>query len=128
PIIIAEYSFRAADAGVPNSYPPIYPTYATQTDRADAYSAFIGPVYRASWIVGDEWFEYTDEPPGGRFDGEDSDFGVVSTADNPWSVLLARMTQQHAVAPDRLVDHSPPCYAWAHVGRAHTVCTDRGHA
>jgi agarase len=128
PIIIAEYSFRAADAGVPNSYPPIYPTYATQQARTDAYAAFVAPLYNASWIVGDEWFEYTDEPAGGRFDGEDSDFGIVSTADNPWSVLLARMTQEHAAAPDRVVDPSPPCYAWRQVGQHHTFCTDHGHS
>jgi hypothetical protein len=128
PIIIAEYSFRAADAGVPNSYPPIYPTYATQQARADAYQAFITPMYKAPWIVGDEWFEYTDEPAGGRFDGEDSNFGIVSTSDTPWSTLLARMTQQHAAAPDRVVDPAPPCYAWQHVGRHHTVCTDHGRA
>jgi hypothetical protein len=98
PIMIAEYSFRAADAGVPNSWPPIFPIYATQQDRTDAYAAYVDQLHRAPWIVGDFWFEYTDEPPGGRFDGEDSNFGVVSTADVPWQTLVERMTAEHADA------------------------------
>jgi hypothetical protein len=102
PLLVMEYSFRAADAGVPNSYPPIFPTYATQSERADAFAGYVQGLYRTPWIVGDHWFEYVDEPAGGRFDGEDSNFGLVSTSDTPWSTLVARMTQVHAQAPDRL--------------------------
>ena len=38
PLMVMEYSFRAADAGVPNSYPPIFPTLPTQQARADAFA------------------------------------------------------------------------------------------
>lgn len=103
PIMVAEYSFRAADAGVPNSWPPIFPILATQQERADAYAAYIEPLHQAPWIVGDFWFEYTDEPAGGRFDHEDSNFGVVTTTDVPWQVLVDRMTAVHAQSPDRLL-------------------------
>ena len=116
PIIIGEYSFRAADAGVPNSWPPIFPTYATQADRAAAYRSFVEPLYGAPWIVGDDWFEYVDEPAGGRFDGEDSNFGVVSTGDVPWQTLVDTMTQVHAEAPDRVADPAPACLAWRRTG------------
>jgi hypothetical protein len=100
PIMVAEYSFRAADAGVPNSWPPIFPIYGTQQDRADAYAAYVERLHQAPWVVGDFWFEYTDEPAGGRFDHEDSNFGVVSTADDPWQTLVDRMTAVHARSPD----------------------------
>jgi agarase len=100
PIMVAEYSFRAADAGVPNSWPPIFPIYATQQDRADAYAAYVETLHRAPWMVGDFWFEYTDEPAGGRFDHEDSNFGVVATT-VPWQTLVDRMTVVHAQSPDR---------------------------
>ncbi len=33
PLMVMEYSFRAADVGVPNSYPPIFPTLPTQAAR-----------------------------------------------------------------------------------------------
>ena len=103
PIMVAEYSFRAADAGVPNSWPPIFPIYPTQQDRAEAYAAYVERLHQAPWMVGDFWFEYTDEPAGGRFDHEDSNFGVVATTDVPWQTLVDRMTAVHAQSPDHLV-------------------------
>jgi len=103
PIMVAEYSFRAADAGVPNSWPPIFPIYATQQDRTEAYAAYVERLHQAPWMVGDFWFEYTDEPAGGRFDHEDSNFGVVATTDVPWQTLVDRMTVVHAQSPDHLV-------------------------
>ena len=103
PIMIAEYSFRAADAGVPNSWPPIFPVYATQQNRTEAYAAYVEQLHRAPWVVGDFWFEYTDEPAGGRFDHEDSNFGVVATTDAAWQTLVDRMTAVHAESPDHLV-------------------------
>jgi agarase len=103
PIMVAEYSFRAADSGLANSWPPIFPIYATQEERADAYAAYVGQLHQAPWIVGDFWFEYVDEPSGGRFDGEDSNFGVVTTSDVPWQVLVDRMTAVHAASPGHLV-------------------------
>ena len=102
PVIVAEYSFRAADSGVPNSWPPIFPIYKTQQERADAYAAYVMALHQAPWVVGDFWFEYVDEPAGGRFDGEDSNFGVVSSSDVPWETLVRRMTAVHAASPDRL--------------------------
>ncbi|HLK91363.1 MAG TPA: hypothetical protein VKZ18_15805 [Polyangia bacterium] len=102
PVMVTEYSFRAADSGLPNTWPPIYPTFATQQERADAYAAYVERLRQAPWIVGDFWFEYVDEPRGGRFDGEDSNFGVVSTADVPWQTLVERMAAVHAQSPDHL--------------------------
>lgn len=103
PIMVAEYSFRAADSGLPNSWPPIFPVYATQQDRADAYATYVERLRQGPWIVGDFWFEFVDEPPGGRFDGEDSNFGVVSTSDVPWQTLVDRMTAVHAGSPDHFL-------------------------
>mgnify|MGYP003340872377 CR=1 FL=1 len=34
PILITEFGFRAADSGLPNTWPPFYPTLATQADLA----------------------------------------------------------------------------------------------
>jgi len=103
PLMVAEYSFRAADAGVPNSWPPIFPIFATQSERADAYAAYVDRLHRAPWVVGDFWFEFVDEPAGGRFDGEDSNFGVVSTNDVPWQELVERMSEVHRLSPDQLI-------------------------
>lgn len=99
PLMITEFSFRAMDSGLPNSYPPIYPRLATQAERADRFEQYARDAYARPWLVGHHWFEYVDEPPGGRFDGENSNFGLVSNADAPWALLTERMSVVHAEAP-----------------------------
>lgn len=125
PVMVMEYSFRAADAGVPNSYPPIFPTYPTQSARADAFAEYARMLYRTPWIVGDQWFEYVDEPANGRFDGEDSNFGLVSTADVPWATLVERMAQVHASTPSRVVTRRPECGSWRR-DHGRVRCSDPG--
>ncbi len=124
PLLVMEYSFRAADAGVPNSWPPIYPTYADQTARTTAAAAYLHRLYAMPWMVGDHWFEYVDEPAGGRFDGEDSNFGLVSSADVPWTTLVDRLTALHRTEPDRLADWRPPCWSWARDARGRVGCAE----
>jgi hypothetical protein len=103
PILISEFSDRAADSGLPNDDPPIFPVLKTQQDRADAYEKYTDQSYAAPYVVGEHWFEFTDEPAGGRFDGEDSNFGLVSVDDAPYATLVQRMTQVNAQAPSLLV-------------------------
>jgi hypothetical protein len=103
PLLFSEFSYRAKDSGLPNAYPPIFPVLATQSDRADAYEGYARSSFAASYVVGTHWFEFTDEPKGGRFDGENSNFGLVSTSDVPWKTLVDRMTAVAASAPDRVV-------------------------
>ncbi len=125
PLLVMEYSFRAADAGVPNSYPPIFPTLPTQQARADAFAEYAQRLYATPWFVGDQWFEYVDEPTGGRFDGEDSNFGLVSVGDVPWSTLVDRMTQVHVRAPDRIAGRSPACWSWQRSAEGRVRCAER---
>lgn len=112
PIIIGEYSFRASGGNDPNSWPPIYPTYPNQSARAAAYTNYVTSLYNSPYVVGDFWFEYVDEPPGGRFDGENSDFGLVSTSDVPWTTFVNAVTQMHSIAPDRIADPNESCWLW----------------
>jgi len=128
PVLVSEYSVRAADTDVPNSWPPIYPTVPDQQARADAWAAKVAPLYAAPWVVGDHWFELVDQPPGGRRgDGEDNNFGVVSNADVPYATLTARMAEVRATtAPDRTVRHPNRCATWTRVGHGHRVrCAER---
>ena len=114
PILIAEYSFRATGPNTPNTVPSILATYPTQAARVAAYSSYIGTmVQSAPWVVGDHWFEYVDEPEGGRFDGENSNFGVVSTANVPYQDMVQAMTLMHTATPDKAVDPGPECDAWS---------------
>ena len=65
--------------------------------RAAAADSYLQRLYSAPWMVGDHWFEYVDEPAGGRFDTENSNFGLVSSADVPWTTLVETLTARHRV-------------------------------
>ncbi|MBN2292959.1 MAG: hypothetical protein JXM70_11070, partial [Pirellulales bacterium] len=93
---------RAADAGLPNSWPPIYPTLATQADRADAYEKRFRKMLSKHWIVGQHWFLYADQPAEGRFDGEDNNFGLISEKDVPYEELTRRSAKMVDVIYQRL--------------------------
>ena len=92
PILITEFGFRADDSGLPNTWPPQYPTLDTQEDRADALEKYATEHQSVPWIVGYHWFEWVDQPPDGRFDGEDNNWGLVSEQDVVYEVVTQRMT------------------------------------
>ncbi|HEY5013247.1 MAG TPA: hypothetical protein VIK61_11170 [Acidimicrobiia bacterium] len=100
PLLIGEYGFRAADSGLPNTWPPIFPVYPTQARRAAMYKSFVATMYRSPWVVGDAWFEYVDEPAGGRTgDGEDSNWGLVNVANMPYRTMVIAAKAMHTREP-----------------------------
>ena len=114
PIMVAEYSFIGRTPQTPDTVPGVYAVYPDQPTRAAAYTDYIAPLYEFSpWVVGDEWFEYVDEPQGGRFDGENDNFGVVDVQNQPYQDLVTRMSILHSIAPDRLVQSGPSCDSWS---------------
>jgi hypothetical protein len=114
PIMVGEYSFIASGPQTPDTVPGVYAVYPTQQQRAAAYTDYVAPLYEdAPWVVGDEWFEYVDEPQGGRFDGENDNFGVVDVENQPYEDLVSQMEIMHSVAPDRVVQAGPTCDSWA---------------
>lgn len=107
PILISEWSFRAADSGLPNTWPPLFPTLEDQSQRAGAYEAYVEALLATDWVVGQHWFEHADEPPAGRFDGEDSNFGLVDNRDDPYPLLTAVSKVMHDCAFARLLAPAP---------------------
>jgi hypothetical protein len=123
PLMIGEYGFRAADSGLPNTWPPIFPVYPTQTRRASKYAAFVATMYAAPWVVGDAWFEFVDEPAGGRTgDGENSNWGLVTTGNVPYRTMIHAAKVVHAFEPDAKVAPRPSCDGWSRVGSS-LVCS-----
>jgi hypothetical protein len=123
PIMVGEYSFIAHTPQTPDTVPGVYDVFANQRERATAYSGYIAPLYEDSpWVVGDEWFEYVDEPQGGRFDGENDNFGVVDVENQPYADLVKQMEIMHSIAPDRVVETGPRCDSWAE-GAGGVTCT-----
>ncbi len=124
PIMVAEYSFTGETPQTPDTIPGVYAIYPTQAARALAYADYMAPLYEdAPWVVGDEWFEYVDEPQGGRVpDGENDNFGLVSVENQPYDDLVNQMEIMHSIAPDRLVQSGTMCDAWAQA-ESGAVCT-----
>ena len=98
PILISEFSFRGLDAVPPSTFPPawVFMTAADQTQRTEWMSDYTHQCTHSDYIVGYHWFAYVDEPELGRFDGEDSNFGLVDEQDAPYEQLVAAFTAINA--------------------------------
>lgn len=102
PLMATEFSFRSSESEPPNTYPPIYLTFDTQVERAGAYDEYVQNCFDAPYIVGQHWFEYVDQPVGGRGDGEDNNFGLITVDDEPYDDFLELVAMTNARAPHRL--------------------------
>jgi len=99
PLMATEFSFRSSESDLPNTEPPIYLTFDTQVERAAAYDEYVQSCFDAPYIVGQHWFEYVDQPIGGRFDGENNNFGLVTVEDEPYDDFVEPVTVTNARAP-----------------------------
>jgi hypothetical protein len=104
PLLITEFGWRAMDSGLPNTYPPLQVVVQTQQDRADAYRNFGQCLVNTGNVVGAHWFEMTDEPAIGRFDGEDDNWGLVNEADDPYQPVVDASLAVHDAAYAPLTD------------------------
>jgi len=97
PCLIGEFSFRAADSGLPNTN-GAGPLVATQAERAAGFRDYVTAALQQRTVVGYHWFEYADQPAAGRFDGENSNFGAVTIEDEVYHELTRAMTVLNAEA------------------------------
>jgi agarase len=99
PLIIGEFSFRGDDSGLPNTK-GAGPRVKTQTERAAAFGAYVSWALGNANVVGYHWFEHADEPKEGRFDGENSNYGVVNIHDEVYGDLTRAMQEINLQAKD----------------------------
>lgn len=90
PCLVGEFSFRGIDSGLPNTN-GAGPLVATQADRADSFRRYVSAALQRPTVVGFHWFEHADQPAEGRFDGENSNFGIVSIDDVIYEELAQAM-------------------------------------
>ena len=90
PVVISEYSFHALDgrSGNRNLSGFIWGHVIDQQARRDAYRLFTTRLASVPFIIGADWFQWNDEPPSGRGDGEDVNFGIVDLQDRPYEELV----------------------------------------
>jgi agarase len=107
PLIIGEFSFRGEDSGLPNTK-GAGPKVKTQAGRAAAFAQYVRLALSDPHVVGYHWFEHADEPKEGRFDGENSNYGLVNIRDEPYEALTRKMAEVNAVAELWHADKPPP--------------------
>ena len=90
PVLVAEFAFRAEDSGLPNAQ-GAGPKVPNQAARALAYRTFVTELESLPEAVGYQWFEWCDEPEQGRFDGENSNYGLVNVEDRPYSKFVTEV-------------------------------------
>ena len=124
PFMIGEYSFMAYQPQTPDTLPGIYLVAPNQQVRTNEYENFVAPLYEdAPWLVGDDWFQFVDEPVNGRTgDGENDNFGMVDVNGNPYTDLVSGVQLMHSVAAHQYLDSGPICDSWATAGSGVT-CT-----
>lgn len=97
PCLIGEFSFRGEDSGLPNTI-GAGPRVANQGERARCFQDYVDAALRHPTLVGYHWFLHTDQPAEGRFDGENSNYGVVSMDDTVYDELTRKMTMVNEAA------------------------------
>jgi len=97
PVLITEFAFRAEDSGLPNTQ-GAGPKVPNQPARAKAYRDYVIELASLPEAVGYHWFKWADEPKEGRFDGENSNYGLVNIEDQPYSEFVEAVKSANAAA------------------------------
>jgi hypothetical protein len=92
PLMVTEYAWRAQEnsSGNPNSG-GAGAVVKTQAERAGNYSSYVEDLLSYPMVIGAHWFEFADQSPQGRFDGENSNYGVVDIHHQPYKEMLTAM-------------------------------------
>jgi hypothetical protein len=99
PILITEYSFSSTEnqSQDPNSHGADV-AVPTQKDRAEHLDLYAHQLLILPYIVGLHWYEWADESPEGRFDGEDCNYGLVDIHDHEYSLVTKEHSKLNLIA------------------------------
>jgi hypothetical protein len=99
-------------------------TVATQAERALGAGRAALLLAAQPDVIGVHWFQYADEPPGGRLDGEDYDFGLVDTDDRPYDRLVHALRLANREVASQ-VGHAAPANAVVQINHPEPVLDPR---
>lgn len=88
PVLMSEWYYAAQENRSGNSNNAHLMTVRTQAERATGAASAARRFALIPAVVGIHWFQYFDEPGGGRDDGEDYDFGLVDRSSRPYATLV----------------------------------------
>ncbi len=112
PIIVSEiYMCSAENSSADPNNSGLFPVVATQQERGEAALKTISSLAALPYVVGADWFQYYDEPPGGRFDGENFNFGLIDIQNGEYQGLIrairsVSVTDLHARSSSSRLDAS----------------------
>ncbi|MGC9195199.1 MAG: hypothetical protein ACP5IL_07065 [Syntrophobacteraceae bacterium] len=106
PVIVSEFFFSSTqnrsgnlneDTGSAHPNPGHLMTVPTQAERAWGAGRALLNFARFPNLAGAQWFQYCDEPMGGREDGENYDMGLIDTANRPYRLLTEEFRKLNPV-------------------------------
>jgi hypothetical protein len=90
PIVVSEFYMGARQNRSGNkNVPAAFPLVETQKERAAAFLTNVRGLAALPYVIGAHWFQYYDEPPQGRGDGENFNHGFVDTMGRPYEGMVA---------------------------------------
>jgi hypothetical protein len=109
PVLVSEWYFAADENRSGNTNNGYLMTVKTQAERARGAANAARNFARKPAVVGLHWFQYYDEPRGGRgFDHEDYDFGLLDIAGRPYHELVSALTAANRSLAETHATASPP--------------------
>ncbi|MCU0456307.1 MAG: hypothetical protein MUE74_08395 [Bacteroidales bacterium] len=84
PIVIGEFHFGAPGRGLA----PGLAQVISQEERGAAYSYYVENAATHPALIGTHWFQWIDQPPTGRNDGENYNIGFLDVTDRPYAELI----------------------------------------
>jgi hypothetical protein len=99
PILISEFFCAAMENRTGNKNAGALLTVNTQAERARVVEKALKNFARCPNIVGTHWFQYYDEPKGGRSDGEDLNMGLVDIYDQVYEEVVASFARTNSLLP-----------------------------
>jgi hypothetical protein len=88
PVLVSEFFCAAMENRSGNKNAGHLLKVPTQAERAMVVQRALQNFARCPNIIGTHWFQYYDEPQGGRADGEDYNMGLVDIYDQPYEELV----------------------------------------
>ncbi len=107
PLILSEWYFSSSDRGLGSPK-----EVADQKERGAAYRNYVEQSAALPFVVGVEWFIYTDQAISGRFfqgfNGEGNNTGLVDVTDRPYEELVAACRETNARIYDVMLGKEKP--------------------
>jgi len=99
PVLVSEWFFASRENRTGNANRGQLMTVATQAERARGAAAAARHFAGFPNIVGLHWFQLSDQPPGGRSDGEDYSHGLVDVRGAPYEKFTTALALANRALP-----------------------------